>query len=198
MAGFVFITYSFIPEAYQKEKDFLFTFINLLVLILVFPVTIYNLTQGDQTTGGAKAADFFLGGPLAKILNLIGIDAFSHQNILSFREYDGTLSRVYISQGCSGLYSVGVFIAAFTALVATESRRLDTEFLLLLILGIITAYFANLIRMTIIVAVGHYQGPQALIWTHENIGWVIFLLWISIFWNIILRYGFLEIGNNKD
>ena len=60
----------------------------------------------------------------------------------------------------------------------------------------ITAYVANLLRMSIIVMVGSYYGPGALAWTHTNLGIFIFLGWISLFWGIAYRY--LDIGNDIE
>ncbi len=42
-------------------------------------------------------------------------------------------------------------------------------------LGIARTYLANIIRMAIIVIVGYYYGMDALLWTHANMGWLIFL-----------------------
>ena len=39
--------------------------------------------------------------------------------------------------------------------------------------------------MTIIIIVGHYYGIESLLWTHENIGWMIFTIWLIIFWQIL-------------
>jgi len=37
--------------------------------------------------------------------------------------------------------------------------------------------------------VGYYKGLPALLWTHENVGWVIFLAWSSVFWYLVMRFA---------
>jgi len=57
-----------------------------------------------------------------------------------------------------------------------------------LAIGLVVAYLGNLFRMVVIGVVGYYRGVQALLWAHENVGWVIFLSWSAIFWYVLLGY----------
>ena len=63
--------------------------------------------------------------------------------------------------------------------------KFDKIAVYLFLLGICFAYFANLIRMILIIIVGHYYGIEALIFVHNNLGWLIFTLWIFIFIRIL-------------
>jgi exosortase/archaeosortase family protein len=185
--------YGYIPPTYFRERDFAFLFINLLVLVLVVPVVSYNLFinspgDGTMTPGELRSVELLLARPLENLLTLMGYEAFSAGDMLHYRLENGDLARVSIAQGCSGIYSVAVFVAAFAAFVATEYNRLDRNVAMLLLLGVLTAYFANLFRMAIIVIVGHYHGMEALEWAHANAGWLIFLLWVGIFWSVIFRF----------
>jgi exosortase/archaeosortase family protein len=82
---------------------------------------------------------------------------------------------------------VAVFIAGYTSFILTEYKVINKASFFFLIIGILIAYVANIFRMAIIVLSGHYWGIDALIWTHANIGWLIFTLWIFIFWAILIR-----------
>jgi len=42
--------------------------------------------------------------------------------------------------------------------------------------------------MALIVLVGHYYGGDALTWAHANVGWMIFLGWVGLFWWVLFRY----------
>jgi exosortase/archaeosortase family protein len=94
---------------------------------------------------------------------------------------------VGIGLSCTGLYSVSIFISGFIAFVLIEYRRLDIRVASLLTLGIFTSWFANILRMTIIVVVGSHYGREALVWTHANLGIFIFMLWVGLFWAIMFR-----------
>jgi exosortase/archaeosortase family protein len=187
------IGYAYIPPIYFRERDFAFLFINLLVLVLVVPLVSYNLFigssgDGSMSLGELHSVEFFLAKPLENLLVLMGYEAFSTGDMLHYRLENGNLAIVSIAYGCSGLYSVVVFFAAFAAFVATEYNRFDSKAALLLLFGILTAYLANLFRMAIIVIVGHHRGIEAMDWTHANAGWLIFLFWVGIFWNLIFRF----------
>ena len=57
-----------------------------------------------------------------------------------------------------------------------------------LALGVALAWFANIIRMTIIVMVGSYYGKDALLWTHKYLGEIIFIAWTAVFWMFLFKY----------
>jgi exosortase/archaeosortase family protein len=192
-AAAVWAGYVHVPLAYFRERDFAFLFINLLVVVLIIPVVGYNLitnspSDGTMTPGELRSVELLLTRPLENLLTLMGYEAFSAGDILYYRLENGDSARVSIAQGCSGIYSVAVFISAFAAFIATEYNRLDRNVFLLLLLGVLTAYFANLFRMAIIVIVGHHRGMEALEWAHTNAGWLIFLLWVGIFWGVVIRF----------
>ncbi len=190
VAAATWLGYGYVPSIYYRERDFLFIFINLLVLLLVVPLTSYNLVTGNttgeyMTPGEQQSVEIFLTLPLTNLLNLVGFDTYAAGETLHYRLDNGEIAIVSIAQGCSGLYSVAVFVSAFMAFVATEYNRFDSLVTSLLLFGILAAYFANLFRMALIVIVGHYYGREALEWTHSNAGWLIFLIWVGFFWSII-------------
>ena len=58
------------------------------------------------------------------------------------------------------------------------------DLFLLLGIGIMLSYVANIFRMSLIIVVGHYYGYEALEFTHANLGWI-FHFWIFIFWKLL-------------
>jgi exosortase/archaeosortase family protein len=60
---------------------------------------------------------------------------------------------------------------------------------LVLSLGLLVAYVGNVFRMVVIGVVGYYHGMEALLWAHDNVGWIVFLAWSSIFWYLVIRYA---------
>lgn len=96
-------------------------------------------------------------------------------------------SSVGIGFSCTGLYSVSIFISGFIAFILIEYKKFDIRVASLLTLGVFTSWFANILRMTIIVAVGSHYGGEALNWTHANMGIFIFMLWVGIFWGVMFK-----------
>ena len=119
-----------------------------------------------------------------------GYPVYNHMEIMA---QDGLPIILRISLSCSGLYSVAIFVSAFIAFVAVEYRKFDRKVANLLGLGILLAWIANIIRMTIIVIVGYYKGAETMVWVHNNIGEFIFMAWVALFWWFMFRYfGVLE------
>ena len=100
----------------------------------------------------------------------------------------GVVSQVEVSETCSGYFSVAIFIAGFFSYIFHEYRILNIEVFLFLLLGLLGTYISNLIRMSVIISIGHLYGNEALLWSHENLGFILFTLWVFIFWSFILKY----------
>jgi exosortase/archaeosortase family protein len=96
-------------------------------------------------------------------------------------------SSVLIGISCTGLYSVTIFISGFIAFILIEYGKFDIRVASLLVLGVFTSWFANILRMTIIVLAGSYWGGEALRFTHENLGIFIFMLWVGLFWALMFK-----------
>ena len=50
--------------------------------------------------------------------------------------------------------------------------------------GLAGTYLANLLRVFLIALIGFYYGTDALILAHRNFGWIIFMVWVTLFWYI--------------
>lgn len=185
--------FNYIPEEYEREKNFFLLFSGTLVLILVVPLLLIRLFQGDFE-GGVNAYSAVLLAPEASaILNVLGvgttvrIDAVTGMPLLVFPSGD----YVGIATSCSGIYSFSIFASAFTAFILTEFSRPNWRVGGLLVLGFVTSYVANLLRIVIVVLVGVYapgdDPMQALLQAHSNAGWMIFVLWITLFWLIMYK-----------
>ncbi len=185
--------FNYIPEEYGREKNFFLLFSGTLVLILVVPLLLIRLFQGDFE-GGVNAYSAVLLAPEASaILNMLGvgttvrIDAVTGMPLLVFPSGD----YVGIATSCSGIYSFSIFASAFTAFILTEFSKVNWRVGGLLVLGFVTSYVANLLRIVIVVLVGVYapgdDPMQALLQAHSNAGWMIFVLWITLFWLIMYK-----------
>jgi len=193
--AFVWMSYNYVPNSYAKERDFLFIFMNLMTISFVLPSIIWSTflvesgNNGEVNYYGSDLISMLLVKPLEKILSLFGFVVWSESDMLYYQDLEsGTTKGVWVAKMCSGLYSVLIFTCAFISVVMIEFEKLNQKSVVLMFLGIFTSYIANLFRMAIIVAVGHYYGSDALYWTHANLGWVIFTIWVGIFWAVMFKY----------
>jgi archaeosortase C (PEF-CTERM variant) len=194
--GAVMIAYKYIPSRFERERDFVFLFFVGLVLILVIPLMVARALAGNFDEGVGMYSAYFLVPELTGFLNLIGITAsvdVSDPLLIHFTAQSQDTISVYISTACSGIYSFSIFASAFIAFVLTEYNKIDRKVGLLMVLGILTAYVANILRMVVIVLVGYYtytpqEGLQAMLVAHSNAGWIIFLVWIGLFWFLMYRF----------
>jgi exosortase/archaeosortase family protein len=205
MFGASIIAYNYVPENFTFARDFFVFFLGLLFLILVFPPIFYELFLGSG--GSAQVTKFLLADPVSWILNVGGIDSYTTISVdtaeggkVAFVYFplraNGEIAGVGIGEACSGIYTASIFLAAFVTFVLIEYKRFDMKVGIIIGLGILCTYIANILRMTIIILVGHYYdtvatGPGSLThmnWTHINAGWLIFMAWIIPFWWLMYRY----------
>ncbi|MEW5937850.1 MAG: archaeosortase/exosortase family protein [Candidatus Thermoplasmatota archaeon] len=190
LMGAALFAYNLVPSRYLVERDFALLFLFFLILILVLPTTTYALRYGalGEEDTNSPLTYYLLAQPTASLASALGVQTWVREmNLLHFVDAQGHEQAFSIGLSCTGLYSVSIFVSAFLAFVAVEYPRLDRKVALLLSLGILTAWAANILRMTVIVLVGYSYGIQAAVWTHHNIGILIFMAWILPFWGLIFK-----------
>jgi len=134
-----------------------------------------------------------LAAPFAGTLDLLGVPSSSSGDMVTIQFQDGSIQVLGISAYCAGLYSFSIFLAAFFSFVLVFERLPARLLSIVLAVGLVIAYLGNLFRMVVIGIVGYYNGIDALLWAHENVGWIIFLSWSAVFWYVLLGY----ISRNK-
>ena len=195
--GAVLVAYNFVPESYEREKDFLLILSGVLVLILVIPLILMRAFQGDFDAGVNAYSAVFLVPEANAILNLLGIQSWAGTDpsnlgipTLYFPSHLN-IEPLGVTTSCSGIYSFSIFAGAFTAFILTEYNEVNRRVGALLVLGFVTSYVANLLRIVIVVLVGVWapgdDPMESLLQAHSNLGWMIFVLWITVFWLIMYK-----------
>ncbi len=197
LTGGFLIAYNYIPKDYERERAFAFVFLFALALMLIVPILVERAGEGNPSSqaGISAYSEYLLVKPLDGMLRLSGIwsltDGVNITFETTYRTSDGDdQMKVLIATSCSGVYSFAIFVAAFLAFVATEFKQWDSRLKWFLAIGILAAYVANLLRMYIIVLMGHFYSEEAFRETHANAGWLIYMAWIALFWWLLFRWFF--------
>jgi len=200
LAAATLICYPFVPVQFARERDFAFVFFLCLNAILVAPLLIARAYFSDFERSVDLYSWVALAPETSGILQLIGVANTVHPVAgstapgLSFTpQHLSVQVTVVITTACSGIYSFGIFASAFVAFLLTESAKLSNRLWVFLGIGLASAYFANVLRMVIIVLVGYYTASpetelQDLLIAHSYAGWLIFLGWITLFWGALFKF----------
>ncbi len=86
---------------------------------------------------------------------------------------------VIIGGPCSGLYSMFLLIGIMVAYTRIEHIERRT-FYSLLIITVVVAYLANLVRVSILYIVGFYYGKELMYTFHVHLGWIIFVIVVAV------------------
>jgi len=117
------------------------------------------------------------------LLNLFGIRAVSDGNVVSFISLTGSPVYLSIVSDCTGVWSLGTFTVTVLIVLSSFSKSISKKSIVLIGIGYIGTFFANIIRILVVSLSGYYFGPSGLIeQVHVHIGWIVFSLWLIIFW----------------
>jgi len=100
---------------------------------------------------------------------------------------------VGISDACSGIDSLLLFLSLYTLLLVLDWKRLDLKRMFILFIpGIIGTVAYNILRVYVLLLVGVYYDQQFAIDTfHTNIGWILFLAFFMLFWHYGSKWVYL-------
>ena len=194
--GLSLILYPSGPSKFTSEKDFLVLYFMFLTIVFVVIWNAYTIITGESYARITGYSEFyFVTIPTVALLRLFGaevetdldIDGYGLSNIIKF-DYEGNTIWLGIGTGCSGLYSSGLFFSAFLAFVLVRYRKVDRRILLALGLGFLVTWFSNIFRMAVTILVGSYLGPPTLSFFHSYFGIVVFVIFTTIFWMLIVRW----------
>ena len=160
----------------------------MLLPLLIFKL-IYGYVGEDSGENWINSDIFIynlLGLPLANFLSLFGYYVHASGTQIIFENLDtGLTQSVSVAESCSGITSIVVFFSLAISYLWVLNFKFDSNIALIILLGIMTSYIANLFRMSIIILAGHYRGMDALQFVHSYLGWFIFTIWMLIFWSFM-------------
>ena len=93
--------------------------------------------------------------------------------------------KVGIASVCSGIDSIMVFLSAIIAYFVTTKELTLRKMGIYAIVGACILFLMNVLRIMIITMVGYYKGGEAMLFVHTNLGWILFVLAMGIFWYMI-------------
>lgn len=194
------LAYGLVPSRFGRERDFVLLFFLFLDLILVVPLLAARVVTHSIDASVDVYSWTALAPETGAILSLLGVPNSVHAVAgytapgLTFTPvHSNVAATLVITTACSGIYSFGIFAAAYIAFLLTEYARPSRRLWLLLGLGFLASYAANLLRMVLIVLVGYYTDTaqsdlQNLLLAHSYAGWVIFLAWLALFWGVLFKF----------
>ena len=196
LLGLALIVYDATPSKYADAKDFSVLYLAFMVITFAVIWKLYAIVSGDSYFRINAYSEYYLITiPVTGILSIIGVPARAELDLSGhglsntiIYDHHGSQLVVGIGSGCSGLYAAGLFFSAFMAFVLVRYRRVDARIGLGLGLGFLLTWIANILRMVITVYVGHLYGSPALAFVHSYIGVVVFVVLITAFWVLIVRW----------
>ncbi len=200
LVGFSFLIFDFINYYDRNIANFSLYFILYISLFLSLLPVSFKLVLGEEVDAQLtnKSIEFLLVKPLSLVLGITNFNSDYQGTMLFFEDTSSQrFQGVNILRECSGFYSIVIFLSAFFSYLHLVEGMYTKEKIVFIIAGITISYFANLLRMYIIILAGHYYGLEALSLVHNNAGWLIFTIWVFAFWTLFSKYEAFIINRNS-
>lgn len=97
--------------------------------------------------------------------------------------------------GCSG-FSSFIYYSIITSFLFLKIKGVPWKKILVLSIGITGILFVNSLRVTILMLVWFYYGLTTMRAVHANLGEILFIIYVGIFWFLTFRY--LEKEDKKE
>ena len=130
-------------------------------------------------------ASLFVQGPV-RILRFFGYPVLAKDNVILVCGLHEK-SQLSVGFGCMGLNSLVFFILILIVLIYKYKVALRQK-VLCVVIGIIGALAVNLARLVMLCLISYYYGQEITGFIHRNIGDVLFIVWLVIFWWVALKY----------
>ena len=127
------------------------------------------------------------------LLNLVGDVSIINRYTLNVNGF-----AAEIGEACSGIYSIFIFSALYIFAVILDWGKMNKfKVILLFVPAIIGAFFANILRVVLLMLVGGYISRElAPGLYHSYAGMIFFLIYFAIFW--ILFYDWMKSGRTLN
>ena len=175
LLGISLIAYDINNEEIRRMGKFGAYMSATFIALFLFFFSLFNYLNIDFTH---TFDHYFVLLPSVFIINAIGIpiQVISTETVRIQGVED---MSVIIGGPCSGLYSMFLLIGimvAYTRIEHVERRK----FLALLLISVMVAYIANLIRVSTLYIAGFYYGKEMMYFVHVHLGWIIFVIVVAV------------------
>lgn len=103
-------------------------------------------------------------------------------NVINF---DGF--RIGIGYACSGVESLTVFFSALISYITATRKYKIKTIIFFIAFGSILLFLVNILRVMVITMVGYKYGLELMWFVHLNLGWIMFIFTMFLFWFIVFK-----------
>jgi hypothetical protein len=116
---------------------------------------------------------------------------FDYTNFTNINIGDLSLA---IGPPCSGIDSILLYLAFFSALFALDHKRIKKKtYAAAFVIGLVGVFFVNILRLLLLILIGvHMSADFAVGLFHTNAGWLFFVLYFLLYYVVIRRYIYLK------
>ncbi|MBW3004103.1 exosortase/archaeosortase family protein [Candidatus Woesearchaeota archaeon] len=152
-------------------------------------ITVIVVVAGYLATIALLDMNWRLFGYGITYLNAKVLSIFGEVSVLYGQEFSLGLDKFVVNIGlpCSGIMSLLMFLALFIVFCFFDYERLRKEKVLkYLLIGLGIMFLIAVLRVMILMVIGAYWSSDlALSLFHNNVGWVLFIIYVCAYWYVV-------------
>lgn len=152
---FGWLHYSLLLSVFDSDRIYLKYFFSFFIALIAVPL-IKGFTHIFN-----KYLIYGVANVVYILLNITGFSAYVYNRFGVFPTLGTNVFRVSIEEPCSGLEGISTFLIAFMILVLLNRKRIKmASALVVAFAGIFMMYVVNVLRIYVLILIGHFYGSK--------------------------------------
>lgn len=145
------------------------------LFFLVFFASLYIIPSRLNIGIPHYYGHYFIALPVCAFLKMFGLDLeVPEMNMIAVRGVEQTCLKLDLA--CFGWYSLLLIVSTLLAYSITIEHYRRDKLLKIILVMIGASYVANLLRVSVLVALAYYYGVEIMMVFHSHLGWIIFAM----------------------
>ncbi|MCW7080700.1 MAG: archaeosortase C [Candidatus Methanospirare jalkutatii] len=118
---------------------------------------------------------YFIALPICSLLNIFGFDlSLPETGTIMVNGFERAWLKMDLA--CFGWYSMILIVSALLSYNITIERFQGKKLLRMIFVMVVASYFANFLRVSILVLLTYFYGVETMMIFHSHIGWILFAI----------------------
>ena len=201
------ITYNFISQSDIQTLDSMILLLGLSLIIanmsgkfgdigafstymciffLIFFALLYIIPSKLNMNISHYYGHYFIALPICSLLNIFGFN-LSLPETGTIRVNGFERAWLKMDLACFGWYSMILIVSALLSYNITIERFQGKKLLKIILVMVAASYFANFLRVSILVLLTYFYGVETMMIFHSHIGWILFAIILLPLMYIFMR-----------
>ena len=158
----------------------------MCIFFLIFFALLYVIPSKLDMNLPHYYGHYFIALPICNLLNIFGFDlSLPETGTIMVNGFERAWLKMDLA--CFGWYSMILIVSALLSYNITIERFQRNKLLKIIFVMVVASYFANFLRVSILVLLTYFYGVETMMIFHSHIGWILFAIILLPLMYIFMR-----------